>query len=80
MGYLSENPNAIHILEKNLDSTYLENRKIRTKVNWNWLSSNPNAIHILEKNLDKVDWDELSENPNIFKLNTEKIFTRLLEL
>jgi hypothetical protein len=35
---LSMNPNAIHILEKNLD-----------KVNWCWLSENPNAIHILEK-------------------------------
>ena len=40
---LSNNPNAIHILEKNLD-----------KVSWYWLSDNPNAIHILEKNLDKV--------------------------
>jgi hypothetical protein len=40
---LSRNPNAISILEKNLD-----------KVNWEILSSNPNAIHILEKNLDKV--------------------------
>ena len=41
--YLSGNPNAIHILEKNLD-----------KVNWDLLSENRNAIHILKKNLDKV--------------------------
>ena len=37
-GGLSINPNAIPILEKNLD-----------KVNWFRLSGNPNAIHILEK-------------------------------
>ena len=42
--YLSYNPNAIHILEKNLN-----------KVDWEILTRNPNAIHILEKNLDKVD-------------------------
>jgi hypothetical protein len=53
--YLSSNPNAIHLLEKNLD-----------KVDWKELSENPNAIHILEKNLDKVDWLWLSCNPNIF--------------
>ena len=47
------NPNAIHILEKNLD-----------KVNWGGLSTNPNAMHILEKNLDKVYWNSLLMNPN----------------
>ena len=40
-GYLSENPNTIYILEKNLD-----------KVDWCVLSANPNAINILEKHLD----------------------------
>ena len=40
---LSRNPNAIHILEQNLD-----------KVCWSYLSLNPNAIHILEQNLDTV--------------------------
>jgi hypothetical protein len=35
---LSINPNAIHILENNID-----------KINWNYLSYNPNAIHILEQ-------------------------------
>ena len=39
---LSNNPNAISLLEKNLD-----------KINWKLLSCNPNAISILEKNLDK---------------------------
>jgi len=52
---LSANPNAVPLLEKNLD-----------KVDWNWplLSRNPNAIHLLEKNLDKVMWTSLSANPN----------------
>ena len=59
---LSSNPNAIHIIEKNLD-----------KVDWDELSSNPNAIHILEKNLDKVDWCELSYNPNIFEYDYKEI-------
>ena len=52
---LSSNPNAIYILEKNLD-----------KVDWFNLSFNLNAIHILEKNLDKVNWILLSRNTNIF--------------
>ena len=83
-GSLSENPNAINILEKNLD-----------KVSWLALSENPNAIHILEKNLDKVNrymlsrnsnaipileknldqvcWGELYGNPNIFRYDYEAI-------
>ena len=39
-GELSKNPNAIHILEKNLD-----------KINWNNLCINENAIYLLEKNI-----------------------------
>ena len=35
---LSENPNTIGLLKKNLD-----------KVNWTLLSMNPNAIELLEK-------------------------------
>jgi len=48
---LSRNPNAIHILEQNLD-----------KVRWDYLSINPNAIHLLEQNLDKVYWSWLSKS------------------
>ena len=62
---LSLNPNAIPILEKNLD-----------KVNWSNLSSNPNAIPILKKNLDKVHWSNLSSNPNanpILEKNLDKV-------
>ena len=50
---LSQNPYAIHILEKNLD-----------KVFWAELSSNPNAIYILEKYPDKVHLPWLLENKN----------------
>ena len=42
---LSANPNAIRLLEQNLD-----------KIEWNYLSGNPNAIHLLEANLDKISW------------------------
>jgi hypothetical protein len=54
---LSENPNAIHYLEKNQD-----------KIDWYYLSRNPNAIHLLEQNIDKIHWDCLSFNPNLFEL------------
>ena len=46
---LSENINAISILENNLD-----------KENWDYLSGNINAISILEKNMDKLNWNCLS--------------------
>ena len=62
---ISGNPNAIHLLEQNLD-----------KVNWSALSHNPNAIHLLEQNMDKIDWDMLSSNPNAIHLleqNLDKV-------
>ena len=52
---LSQNPNAIHLLEKNLD-----------KIDWHSLSRNPGAIYLLEKNIDKIYWPYLSSNPSIF--------------
>ena len=54
---LSLHPNAIHLLEQNID-----------KIHWFNLSRNPNAIHLLEQNLDKVNWDMLSGNPNAIHL------------
>ncbi len=48
---LSSNPNAIHILEKNLD-----------KVDWSWLSENPKAIHLF----GKLDKDKMRENCRSF--------------
>jgi hypothetical protein len=56
--YLSRNPNAIDILEQNLD-----------KVNWYGLSENPNAIHLLEQNLDKIKWNFFCGNESIFNEN-----------
>ncbi len=63
--WLSENPNAIHILEKHLD-----------KVEWWFLSRNENAIHILEKNIDKINWPCLSCNKNVISIlekNLDKV-------
>jgi hypothetical protein len=54
---LSQNTNAIPILEQNLDT-----------VNCSVLYKNPHAIPILEKNLDRVDWTILSLNPNAMSL------------
>ena len=62
----SENPNAIHILEQNMD-----------KIDWYNLTQNPNAIDILEKNVDKIDWKLLSKNPNAIQLletNIDKVY------
>ena len=69
---LSENPNAIHLLEQNLD-----------KVDWYWLSYNPNAIHLLEQNVDKICWHLLSQNPNpnamhLLEQNLNKVNWRAL--
>jgi hypothetical protein len=63
--WLSENPNAIQLLEQNMD-----------KIDWDALSENPNAIHLLEQNMDKIDWVYLSTNPNaihLLKQNMDKI-------
>ena len=54
--FLSANPNAIQLLEKNPE-----------RIDWYVLSSNPNAVHLLEKNREKIDWRYFSANPSIFK-------------
>ena len=59
---LSKNPNAIHLLEQNMN-----------KINWSCISSNPNAINLLEQNMDKIDWDGLSYNPNAINLLEQNI-------
>jgi hypothetical protein len=51
--YLSQNPNAICLLEQNTN-----------KIDWTWLSLQPNAINLLEQNIDKINWNYLSRNPN----------------
>ena len=83
--FLAMNPNAISILEKNLNRL--------SEIGWGLLASNPNAIHILEKNSniingtylsinpgaipilqkhqDQIDWYYFSQNPNIITLDYE---------
>jgi hypothetical protein len=84
---LSQNPNAIDIIEQNMDKVDWLGLSLNTnaihlleqnldKVNWWNLSGNQNAIFILEQNLDKVNWLNLSRNPNatnILAKNLEKI-------
>ena len=67
---LSKNPNAIDLLEQNLD-----------KINWRYLSmnKNPNVIHLLEQNQDKISWTWLSTNPNIFEIDYEAMKQRLFD-
>jgi hypothetical protein len=76
---LSSNPNAIHILEQNLDKIFWNRLSLNPnaihlleqnidKIDWSWLSVNPNAIHLLEQNIDKIDWSWLSVNPNAIHL------------
>jgi hypothetical protein len=77
LGALSDNENAIHLLEKkNIDEIPLCR-----------LSENPNAIALLEKNKDefkRIDSKfkegtmfSLSRNPNIFTLNYKSIEERI---
>ena len=70
--YLSMNPNAIDLLEKNID-----------KIDWRFLSRNRNAVHLLEKNIDKIDWSWLSTNTNpkalqLLEKNFDKIHWGIL--
>ena len=63
--FLSYNPNAIELLEKN-----------PSRIHWRCLSENPNAVHILEKNPDKIYWSLLSLNQSaihLLKQNEDKI-------
>ena len=64
MDVFIENPNAIHILEKNLNNVEYGVGEI----DWKELSKNPNAMNLLEQNLDKIDWPGLSKNPNAIGL------------
>ena len=66
--WMSNNPNAIHILENNLD-----------KVWWSSLSINPNAIHLLFK----YDYETMKQNNKDFcEELVQKVFNpnRLLSL
>ena len=62
-GYLSGNPNAIDLLEKNKD-----------EIDWSILSinTNPRAIEMLNENQKNIDWFMLSKNPNAIELLKKK--------
>ncbi len=63
---LTTNPNAIRLLEQNLD-----------KINWNWISKNPNAIHLVEQYPDCGDWKLLLQNPSIFEIDYQVLEKRI---
>ena len=46
---ISRNPNAIHLIEKNLD-----------KISWTEVSTNPNAISLLEKYPDSPEIEKIN--------------------
>jgi hypothetical protein len=62
------NPNAIHLIEQNLD-------KLTSNCWWR-LTRNPNAIHLLEKNPYKIDLGMLVRVPSMLDYDYEKIKTR----
>ena len=78
--YLSINPNAIDILEKNQDKIDWNNLSLNSsaiaileknldKINYNFFSQNSNAISLLEKNVEYINWEALSFNTSIFELD-----------
>jgi hypothetical protein len=72
---LSSNPNheALNILKTNPDKIY-----------WNTLLSNPSAIELIKEKIDSdgyeshIHWENLSENPAIFKDNKSNIINRII--
>ena len=80
----NQNPNAIYLIEKNLNKIGDWNRFAGNpnavsiieqhlhKINdWYYLAGNPKAISILEKNLDKLDaldWKHFTENPSAISI------------
>lgn len=75
--YLSKNPKAIDLLEKQIEiERHLskeEYDRLPYKINWPSLCSNPNAIDLLDANQDKIDWSVLSYNPNAIHLLEKRV-------
>ena len=65
---MSTNPNAIWLLEKNVD-----------KISWYWLLDNPGNVITLFENEDRMDWYLFNlgekENHNNFFRNTHNNYT-----
>jgi len=64
---LSSNPNAIPLIEKNLE-----------KISWYDLVANLNAYHLIKNNINKFNWCNLSSNPNAIDLIENKIIEELI--
>ena len=71
--HLSENPKAKELLEAKFEKERLledfdlaqETRyNVFFYLNWIKLSANPCAIDLLKRNINKIDWKQLSINPN----------------
>jgi hypothetical protein len=43
------------------------------KISWSAISLNPSCIEILEHNKDKIDWINISRNPEIFVLDCAEL-------
>jgi hypothetical protein len=84
--YLLNKPeeyNHISLLNRTLEIFFITKTKNDTnnytssieRDNWynTYLSNNPNAIELLTANQDKIDWNLLSHNPNIYTLDYEQI-------
>ena len=91
MAFLSKNPNALSLLEKNPDKiiwhllSKIPNalpllEKNSDKIIWYELSQNPNAIHLLEANPDKINWYYLSENPSIFEIDYKSMKKQIVDI
>ena len=75
---LCQNPNAIHIIEQNIEKIINIYERENDPMNkwWSSLCQNPNAIHIIEKYIEKIIniyeckktnmfwWRSLCQNPN----------------
>jgi hypothetical protein len=71
--WLSDNPEAISLLEAKIKEPPIVNKKkysydYHNKIVWEFISGNPGAIPLLEKYPDKIVWKHLSKNPNIMDL------------
>jgi hypothetical protein len=86
---LSKNPEAIHLLKRNIDKIDWSNLSGNknaidillqhpSKIDWRAFSRNTNsiAIKMLEENPDKIDWGNLTRNPaaiHLLEANPDKV-------
>lgn len=73
-GYLSENENAVDLIESKFNKTEQSTEDdFRYHLSSYLLSTNRNAINLLEANPDIINWAFLSENENAIDIITKKI-------